>query len=54
MKFVVYDVTNRESFDSVDVNWLKEAKEYFPDQNEVVMMVVGNKIDLSQNRAVTK
>ena len=49
---LVYDVTSRESFDSIENNWLKEAVEYFPD-NDVVMMLVGNKIDLG-NRAVTK
>jgi Ras-related protein Rab-18 len=48
----VYDVTSRESFDSIENNWLKEAVEYFPD-NDVVMMLVGNKIDLG-NRSVTK
>lgn len=31
---------------------MKEAIEYFP-ENEVIMMLVGNKIDLG-NRAVTK
>lgn len=50
--YLVYDVTSRESFDSIENNWLKEAVEYFPD-NDVVMMLVGNKIDLG-NRSVTK
>ena len=45
-------MTNRESFDSVEQSWLKEALEYFPD-NDVIMMLVGNKIDL-ENRAVLK
>ena len=36
---------------SIEENWLKEALEYFP-QNDVIMMLVGNKIDLG-NRAVT-
>jgi Ras-related protein Rab-18 len=48
----VYDVTNRDSFTSIEENWLKEALEYFP-ENDVIMMLVGNKIDLG-NRAVTK
>jgi GTPase SAR1 family protein len=47
----VYDVTNRDSFESVENSWLKEALEYFPD-NDVIMMLVGNKIDLD-NRSVT-
>ena len=48
----VYDVTSRDSFISIEENWLKEALEYFP-ENDVIMMLVGNKIDLG-NRAVTK
>ena len=49
---LVYDVTSRESFNSIERSWLKEAMEYFP-ENDVIMMLVGNKIDL-ENRSVTK
>ena len=48
---LVYDVTSRESFESVERSWLKEAMEYFP-ENDVIMMLVGNKIDL-ENRSVS-
>ena len=48
----VYDVTARESFTNIEKSWLKEAREYFP-ENDVIMMLVGNKIDL-ENRSVTK
>lgn len=41
----VYDITQRESFENIENNWLKEALEYFP-ENDVIMMLVGNKIDL--------
>ena len=47
----MYDVTSRESFESVERSWLKEAMEYFP-ENDVIMMLVGNKIDL-ENRSVS-
>lgn len=47
----MYDVTNRDSFQSVENSWLKEAIEYFP-ENDVIMMLVGNKIDL-ENRSVS-
>ena len=50
--FKVYDVTSKESFESVEKSWLKEAGEYFP-ENDVIMMLVGNKIDLD-NRSVSK
>ena len=49
--WIVYDVTNRESFESVEKSWLKEAIEYFP-ENDVIMMLIGNKIDL-ENRSVS-
>ena len=50
----VYDVTERSSFDNVEKFWLKEVKEYFPNTGEVVMMLVGNKIDNIYNRTVTE
>lgn len=50
----VYDVTERSSFENIEKFWLKEVKEYFPNTSEVVMMLVGNKIDNVYNRAVTE
>ena len=48
----VYDVTERSSFDNIEKFWLKEVKEYFPNTSEIVMMLVGNKIDNIHNRVV--
>ena len=50
----VYDVTERSSFENIEKFWLKEVKEYFPNTSEIVMMLVGNKIDNIYNRAVTE
>lgn len=50
----VYDVTERKSFDNIETFWLKEVKEYFPNTQEIVMLLVGNKIDNIYNRAVTE
>ena len=49
----VYDVTCRSSFENVEKFWLKEVKQYFPNTNEIVMMLVGNKIDNIHNRQVS-
>ena len=48
----VYDVTRRESFESISGTWLPEAKSYFPN-NDVMIMLIGNKID-SDDRVVEK
>ena len=46
---MVYDVTRRDSFDNLE-HWLKEVKLYSPNNGEgVVKLLVGNKIDLSDN-----
>ena len=50
----VYDVTERSSFENIEKYWLKEVKEYFPNTQEIVMMLVGNKIDNIHGRAVTE
>lgn len=48
---VVYDITRKESFDHIS-NWLKEVKEH--GSKDVVVILVGNKNDLEDKRAVTK
>jgi len=48
---LVYDITKYESFQHVEV-WLKELRQ-FADSN-IVIMLVGNKSDLKQNREVKK
>jgi len=50
----VYDVTERNSFENIDKFWLKEVKEYFPNTSEIIMLLVGNKIDNIYNRKVTE
>ena len=47
----MFDVTNRESFDSVE-GWLSEAKEAHGDDTYVYILV-GNKCDLSRDRVVS-
>ena len=47
---VVYDITSRESFESV-INWIEDCKLNSP--KSVCMILFGNKSDLSENRQVT-
>ena len=42
---VMYDVTRRESFDSLE-QWIEEAKNYAG--RNVVLVLIGNKIDLER------
>lgn len=48
--FVVYDVTNRKSFDDADA-WLRECRANCGP--EVIVTLVGNKCDLEESRQVT-
>lgn len=47
---IVYDITRKVTFENVD-RWLKELRDH-TDQN-IVVMLVGNKADLAHLRAVT-
>ncbi|EKX36911.1 hypothetical protein GUITHDRAFT_97443 [Guillardia theta CCMP2712] len=47
---VVYDITNKESFDHVDM-WMKEIHK-FTDDNHVRVLVVGNKCDMEEKREI--
>ncbi|KAJ2327674.1 hypothetical protein IWW51_001622 [Coemansia sp. RSA 2702] len=49
---LVYDVSNRESFEHLD-NWMEELTTYCS-SGDVVKMVVGNKIDKESERQVTR
>ena len=50
---IVYDVTNRESFECV-ARWFKELKEFGGmDDEDLVVLVVGNKNDLKLQRQVS-
>eukprot|EP01084_Bolivina_argentea_P190821 327805_1 len=46
--FVLYDITNRESFDNAK-KWIEEVKEY---EEHCVIALAGNKVDLAANRKV--
>ena len=47
----MYDVTSRESFESISI-WLNEVREHGGDDIEII--VCGNKIDLLSERMVSK
>ena len=49
--FVVYDVTQRETFDAVD-RWIKDLKSNTDER--LVILLIGNKSDLEDKRAVKK
>jgi len=48
--FLIYDVTRRETFENSE-NWYKEAKQ---DESDVMLILIANKIDLVDERKVTK
>ena len=47
---VVYDITNRDSFEHVQ-NWIEDVRNQSP--KTVLIILVGNKIDLEDQRVVT-
>ena len=47
---LVYDVTNRISFENVNQNWYSEIKKASPN---ISLVLVGNKIDLENDRVVS-
>ena len=47
---VVYDTTSKDSFDNID-KWMGEVKE--KTTNDLKLMIIGNKIDLKEDREVT-
>ncbi|XP_060116944.1 ras-related protein Rab-26 [Heteronotia binoei] len=48
---LLYDVTNRASFDNIQA-WLTEIQEYA--KQDVVLMLLGNKVDSTQERVVKR
>ncbi len=48
--FIVYDLTNRESFENVK-EWYEELKQFTPGEN-IPIIIVGNKSDLNEERKV--
>uniref|UniRef100_A0A453L2A4 Uncharacterized protein n=1 Tax=Aegilops tauschii subsp. strangulata TaxID=200361 RepID=A0A453L2A4_AEGTS len=49
---LVYDITRRETFNHV-ASWLEEMREQADGNNNITIMLVGNKSDLAQRRAVS-
>ncbi|XP_077536952.1 uncharacterized protein LOC144149273 [Haemaphysalis longicornis] len=47
---IVYDVTNKTSFDNIN-KWLEEIAEYAP--GDVIKLLVGNKSDMTEKKAVS-
>ena len=50
---IVFDVTNRESFDKVH-DWVKSVYDNTDTYREIQIILVGNKIDLELNRQISK
>lgn len=48
--FILYDITNKESFSSVDF-WINDIKEKC---NEIIIIIIGNKNDLEKMRKIKK
>jgi small GTP-binding protein len=48
--FIVFDLTNRESFDNI-MNWYQELKDFTTDV-EIPIVIVGNKSDLREERQI--
>lgn len=48
---IVYDVTNRHSFENLQKHWLRELRENT--SSDLVVAIVGNKCDLESSRRVT-
>ena len=48
---LVYDVTNRSSFENINKNWYLEIKKASPN---ITLLLVGNKIDLESERVVSR
>ena len=48
--FIVYDITEKETFDHVEF-WLKELKKEAPDS--ILCILIGNKNDLNHKREVS-
>jgi small GTP-binding protein len=49
---LVYDVTNESSFNDIEL-WLEQIKENCNSDDELVILLIGNKIDLVEQRVVT-
>ena len=50
---IVFDVTNKKSFDAIDM-WLREVSKYGGEALQNSTVIVGNKSDLKGKRVITK
>lgn len=51
---LTYDVTKRDTFEGMDV-WLEEVAKYTPGgTKDVILVLVGNKVDLEEERQVSR
>ena len=48
--YVVYDITNKQSFENIK-NWIKDFKKHSP--KTLLLVLIGNKIDLEGERIVS-
>lgn len=49
---LVFDVTDRESFENVKNYWLKDIEEKAPENIQIA--IVGNKSDLTEKEVITQ
>ena len=50
---IVFDITNKDSFDKINY-WVKQIKENTDSNKKINQVIVGNKIDLQNERQITK
>jgi Ras-related protein Rab-1A len=50
---IVYDITSMSSFNNVK-KWLTDIKNYAPDEDQLSILILGNKSDQEAKRQVTK
>ena len=48
--FLMYDVTNKASFDHCLENWVHEIRENSPDHEAVAIYLIGNQVDLDETK----
>lgn len=50
---IVYDITDAESYHEATKNWFVEASTYVNPNSNIPVLLVGNKIDLDSERAIS-
>ena len=49
--FIVYDITNESSFETIEY-WYEQIK--LSSNDDIIIYLLGNKIDLNTNRVISK